>query len=199
MLASMASREKGSASGEGWRELPAPRIAPARVSELPLPLRPLVAIAGRVVGGPPPNIFTTLARHGRLFVPWLMFAGRLMPGGVLPRRESELLILRTAHNCGSRYEWNHHERLGRKAGLTADEIERVRRGPAADGWSERERLLLGAADELHENRMIGEETWSGLRRLLGERELIEVPMLVGHYAMLAGTLLSLGVQPEQRG
>ena len=41
----------------------------------------------------------TIARHRRLFRPWLRFAATLMPGGVLPRADSELVILRVAHNA----------------------------------------------------------------------------------------------------
>jgi alkylhydroperoxidase family enzyme len=55
---------------------------------------------GVATGGGPPHIFTTLARHRRLFRRWLRFAGALMPGGTLPRADSELLILRVAHNSG---------------------------------------------------------------------------------------------------
>ena len=149
------------------------------------------------MGGPPPHIFTTLARHRRLFRRWLRFAGALMPGGRLPRDESELLILRVAHNCGCHYEWHHHERIGRTAGLSAEEIERVREGPEAAGWSERRALLLRAADELHAERTLSDELWSGLRPLLSDEELIELCMLVGHYEMLAMTLNSLAVQPDR--
>src|SRR3954449_6320146 len=88
---------------------------------------------GLATGGGPPHVFTTLARHRRLFRRWLRFAGALMPGGDLPRADSELLILRVAHNTGCDYEWRHHERLGRQAGLGPDEIARVRDGADADG------------------------------------------------------------------
>jgi AhpD family alkylhydroperoxidase len=119
-----------------------------------------------------------------------------MPGGKLPRDETELLILRVAHNSGCEYEWGHHERLGRRAGLGQEEIARVREGSAAPGWSERRALLLAAADELHAEGRIGEELWDRLSGLLDDRLLIELCMLVGHYEMLAMTLNSLGVQPD---
>lgn len=142
---------------------------------------------------------TTLARHRGLFRAWLRFAARLMPGGVLPRAETELLILRVAHNCGSAYEWRHHERLGRQAGLTREEIERVREGPMAEGWSGRRRALLEAADELHVDRNLSDAAWAQLREHgLGDVELIELCMLVGHYEMLAMTLNALRVQPDER-
>lgn len=175
----------------------AARIPPGTPADIGRVNAGIARVLGAATGGPPPNIFTTLARHRRLFRPWLRFAGTLMPGGLLPRDDSELLILRVAHNCASDYEWHHHERLGAEAGLTADEIARVRGGPDAEGWSERRRVLLRAADELHEHRTLGDETWSALRGLgLSDEELIEVCMLVGHYEMLAMTLNALAVQPD---
>jgi AhpD family alkylhydroperoxidase len=145
----------------------------------------------------PPNLFSTLARHRRLFRPWLRFAGRLMPRGRLPRRDTELVILRVASNCDCEYERRHHEHLGRRAGLSATEVERTAAGPSAEGWTPRQAALLRAADELHETRTLPDELWDELRRHLSETELIELPMLVGHYEMLAMTLNSLRVQPDE--
>lgn len=119
-----------------------------------------------------------------------------MPGGKLPREETELVILRVAHNTGSEYEWAQHERMARRAGLSDEEIARVREGPDAAGWSERRTLLLRAADELHGGDRIGEELWTELSRQLDEVLLIELCMLIGHYEMLAMTLNSLQVEPD---
>jgi len=105
-------------------------------------------------------------------------------------------ILRVAHNCGSDYEWGHHERLGLAAGLSAEEIERVREGPGAAGWAERQQLLLRTADELHAERTLSDSLWSELRPLYSDAELIELFMLVGHYEMVAMTLNALRVQPD---
>jgi AhpD family alkylhydroperoxidase len=119
-----------------------------------------------------------------------------MPGGKLPRADTELVILRVAHNCDCEYEWGHHERLGKRAGLSAGEIQRVRAGAGAGGWTPRQALLLRAADELHETRTMSDELWGELRPLLNDQELIELCMLIGHYEMLAMTLNALCVEPE---
>ena len=153
-------------------------------------------VLGLATGGAPPRVFTTLAHHRRLFRRWLPFAGALMPGGVLPRADSELVILRVAHNTGSEYEWRQHERLAQGAGLSAAEVAQVRDGAAADGWRHRQSLLLRAADELHEERTISDDLWAELRPLLSDQELIELCMLVGHYEMLAMTLNALAVEPD---
>jgi alkylhydroperoxidase family enzyme len=119
-----------------------------------------------------------------------------MPGGTLPRADTELLILRVAHNCRCEYEWRHHERLAVTAGLEPADVQRVRRGPGADGWRPRQRLLLQVADELHAERTISDQLWGELRPLYTDAELIELCMLVGHYEMLAMTLNALRVEPD---
>jgi len=176
-----------------------PRIGPGGPGEIGRVNHAITRVIGAATGGAPPNVFTTLARHRGMFRKWLRFAGSLMPGGVLPRAESELLILRVAHNAGSEYEWGQHERIAQAEGLSAEEVQRVREGPGADGWTQRQALLLSAADELHADRTISDDLWSGLSAILSEVELIELCMLVGHYEMLAMTLNSLRVEPDAPG
>lgn len=174
-----------------------PRIPPGSREDIGVVNLATAKLFGMATGGGPPNLFTTLARHRRLYRPWLAFAGSLMPGGSLPRRESELLILRVAHLTGCEYERVHHEVLGSRAGLTAEQIARVAQGPNAAGWSQRDAILLRATDELHDTRTLGDDTWAELAGTLSTRQLIELPMLVGHYEMLAMTLNSLRVQPDE--
>jgi AhpD family alkylhydroperoxidase len=182
--------------GQRVAERGSARIRPGTRREIGWVNAGIVRVLGLATGGRPPNVFTTLARHHGLFRRWLWFAGALMPGGKLPRAETELVILRVAANTGCEYEWGHHERLGKRAGLSAEEIARVRTGPEAAGWSERQALLLRAADELHAEGRIGDALWGQLAQQLDEVRLIELCMLIGHYEMLAMTLNSLGVEPE---
>lgn len=119
-------------------------------------------------GGRPLNVFSTLARNRRLFRRWLPLAAALMPGGRLARVDTELVILRVAANAGSEYEAIQHRRIAKRAGLTAEEIERVGAGPGAAGWSARQRLLLAAADEMHGDGRIGDATWAGLAAEMDE-------------------------------
>lgn len=174
-----------------------PRIAPGGRRDVGLVISGFSRLAGRVTGTEPPAIFLTLGRNRRLFWGWLHFAGRLMPGGRLPRRETELVILRVATLTGCDYEFTHHARLGRRAGIGPAELDRVVAGPAADGWTARERLLLTATDELHHGRDLSDETWQALRAELDERTCLELLLLVGHYEMLATTLLTLRLQPDR--
>jgi alkylhydroperoxidase family enzyme len=173
-----------------------PRIAPGSRRQLGWVNFTISRLIGIAVRGRPPHVFTTLARHRRLFRRWLWFAVALMPGGKLPRDDAELVILRVAHNTGSEYEWSQHERFAVRAGLSAEEVSRVRIGPDAPGWSERQELLLRTVDMMHEERRIDDELWGRLAARLDEVLLIELCMLIGHYEMLAMTLNSLQVEPD---
>jgi alkylhydroperoxidase family enzyme len=173
-----------------------PRIHPGTAREIGRVNALIAAVLGRAGGTrTPPNLFTTLARHRRLFRPWLWFAGALMPRGSLPRADSELLILRVAHNCNCEYEWRHHERIGPTTGLTHEQVAAIRDDDTTP-FDQRQQLLLRAADELHADRDISDELWAALSEVLKDYELIELCMLVGHYEMLAMTLNSLRVEPD---
>jgi 4-carboxymuconolactone decarboxylase len=140
------------------------------------------------------NIFTTLVRAPGLFRRWLPFGGKLLTGKI-PARDREILILRTAWNCGADYEWGHHVTIGLDAGLTREEIDRVPEGPTA-AWPAPDALLLQAADELHREYRLSDATWDALRQRYDTQQLVEVPMLVGHYHLVAMTLRTLGVELE---
>lgn len=172
------------------------RIRPGRFPEIGVLAWVLSRAGGRLAHSEPMNLFLILGRHRRLFRGWLHFAGRLMPGGLLPRSESELVILRVAQVRGSVYEQGQHERIGRRAGLSTDDLARVRVGPDAPGWSARHRAVLTVVEELLEQRDVSDATWHDLRIHLDEREAIELVLLAGHYDMLAAAIAALRIQPE---
>jgi alkylhydroperoxidase family enzyme len=154
-------------------------------------------IAGRVTGGGPPNILTTLGQHPRLFRAWVRFSAHLMPFGELPRRDTELVILRVAWRCRAAYEWWQHVPIALRVGLTPDEVAGVAEGSAAGGFTERQRALLAVSDELIAQRALSDATWSAVQASLSDREAIELCVLIGHYQGLASAIGGLGIQVEQ--
>jgi alkylhydroperoxidase family enzyme len=143
------------------------------------------------------NIFATLVRHPELFNAWMPFGTYLLTAGTLSARDRELLILRTALNCSSPYEWGQHVRMSLAGGIDRESIDRVADGADAPGWSASESALLRAADELHNEARIGDDTWAALAESYDEQQLIEIPMLVGQYHLVAFTLNSLGVEQDE--
>ena len=169
------------------------RIEPITEAERTGPIRELLDTT--VVGGRDANIFTTLVRAQGLFRKWLPFGGKLL-NGKLAARDRELLILRTGWLCQAPYEWGQHVRLARVAGLSDEEIQRVVEGADGPGWNGHESTLLRAADELHSDACISDDTWVALASTYTVEQLIEVPMLVGQYHLVSFTLNSLGIQRE---
>jgi len=111
----------------------------------------------------------------------------------LSPRDRELLILRTGWNCGSKYEWGQHVVIARECGISDDEIESVKVGPTASSWSSHDRMLLTAADELHEHQTLSDHAWNGLTATYSTEQVLDVIATVGNYHLVAMFLNSTGV------
>ena len=140
------------------------------------------------------NIFKTLSHHPDLFRRWLVFGNHVLFKSTLPPRERELVILRIGWLCEAEYEWAQHVLIGKEAGLTAEEIERIKAGPNARGWSEADKLLLQATDELRKDAFITDATWNGLCQHFDTKQLMDVVFAVGQYNLVSMALNTLGVQ-----
>lgn len=173
-----------------------PRLTPLTEDELDdeqrAVLEPLIAFRGQ-----PLNIFSTLVRHPKLTKRWLGFGTQVLLGSTLDARDRELAILRSAWNCQAVYEWGHHTEIGHEVGLTDDEIRRVTEGPDAAGWTDREALVLRAADELHDDSCLTDATWAALRAALSEHQILDLVFVVGQYHLVSMALNSFGIQPEE--
>jgi len=150
----------------------------------------------RLGKGPLLNIFRTLAHHPKLLKRWLVFGNHVLAHNTLPPRERELVILRIGWLCRAGYEWGQHVKIAQQAGVSDAEIERVTRGPDAPGWSELERALLRATDELHADAFVSDATWTALRAQLDTPQCLDLIFTVGQYRLVSMALNTLGVQPE---
>ena len=96
------------------------------------------------------NFFTTLARHPKLYKRFAVFGNYVRMKSSLrlqgPRaaHPAHLLALRVHLRLHSP-----HARVGRALGIEGEEVERIKQGPDAEGWSAFDAALLRAADELH--------------------------------------------------
>lgn len=142
---------------------------------------------------PQVHLFTTLGQHKRLFWTWLPFGAVLLGFGKLPRRDSELVILRVGHLRGCEYQLQQHRRIAQRRGIDAETQDKIFEGPNADGLTDRERALLTATDELIDARNVSAQTWQWLARHLDRRRLIEFVTLAAQYDALAATLTTLKV------
>ena len=135
--------------------------------------------------GKPLNIHNIMAHHAALTRAWMPFRNHIVANSSLEPKHRELLILRTAHNCDTIYEWEHHVVRGRQAGLSDEEIQRVKKGSAAAQWPPAVQLLLQAADECHRDSEISSETYQELCLHFDEHQQLDIIATVGMYMTLA--------------
>ncbi|HKU14427.1 MAG TPA: carboxymuconolactone decarboxylase family protein [Steroidobacteraceae bacterium] len=173
-----------------------PRLAPLAPQEWSEEQRELLTR-----GNPPRvlNVFATLARHPDLFRRWMPFGNHVLFKSSLPAREREMAILRIGWLCRSGYEFHQHTRIGKASGLSDAEIERLKLGPDAPGWTEPESALLHAVDELHADQFIGDGTWQELSKYYDTKQVIDLVFAVGQYTLVSMALNSFGVQIEEGG
>jgi alkylhydroperoxidase family enzyme len=170
------------------------RITPVR--EPTEEQRELLAKTLVAPGGQPLNIFATLAHHPRLLGRFNALGGLFLAKGLLPERERELVILRVAYRTGSVYEFGQHTVIGRRAGLTDDEIRAVTR-PLDDGaWVEDDKAVLAFTDSLIDTDTVEDAEWAAVAARWDEPRLLELVLLVGFYRMVAGLLNAVGVERE---
>lgn len=146
------------------------------------------------LGGSVLNIFRTLAHHPKLMKRWLVFGNHILSKSTLTPRDREIVILRVGWLCRAGYEWGQHVVIGKAAGLSDEEIERITVGAGAEGWSPAETALLRATDELHGDSFIGDQTWADLSDHFSTQQLMDLVFTVGQYNLVSMALNTFGVQ-----
>lgn len=143
------------------------------------------------------NVHKTMANHPALARDWLTFATYVLRDNSLPPRDREVLILRIGRLCHAEYEWAQHARIGKRAGLTDEELQRIFEGPDAEGLSEHDRLLLQAVDELHGDAFVTDATWNALAQTYSTKQMMDLVFTVGEYNLVSMALNSFGVQLDE--
>lgn len=143
------------------------------------------------------NIFATFVHHPKLMKRWQVFGNHVLNKSTLPPRDRELLILRIGWLCRAEYEFGQHVLIGRREGLRDEEIERVTRGPDAEGWDAFDAALLRATDELHSDAFLSDTTWKELAARYDTMQMMDVIFTVGQYNLVSMALNTLGVQLDE--
>jgi 4-carboxymuconolactone decarboxylase len=139
-----------------------------------------------------PNVFKAIANSPAVLE-------RLAAMGELVRFQTnldpvlrELIILTTAQESHSPYEWTQHWGMARKLGASPDLLKaigtaEIERETAPVGPALRFARLVARGEEVDDN------TFEVLRKSLGNSGMVELTALVGYYGMLARMLNVLRV------
>jgi 4-carboxymuconolactone decarboxylase len=135
----------------------------------------------------PLRIFRTLARHHELASRMGVLGAGLLGHARVAPRDREILIHRVTARCGAEYEWAVHAAVyAYDVGLTRDQLYATVHGPPDDpAWSERERLLIRLADEVHGDADISDALWASLSETWSEEELMELVVIASWYRVIS--------------
>jgi alkylhydroperoxidase family enzyme len=167
-----------------------PRIAP--VSDAQLNEEQRAALAPVTARGPALNIFRTLANAPKALSAFLAWGSyTLSKQNALSGRQREIVILRIGYLCRSGYEWTQHVEIGKRAGLSDDDIARLKTG---EGFDAAETALISACDELHARQFVSDATWAALKTHFSEKQCMDVVFTAGQYTQVSMMLNTFGVQ-----
>lgn len=144
-----------------------------------------------------PEIMFTLCRFPVLWQAVMDVTVPLQgPASTLPPRDRKLAILRTGWLCQAPYEFGEHVAQARRMGFTSEEVDAITVGSSAPRWADHERAILEAVEELHEDAMVGDETWARLAGKFDQAQLFELLILVGQFTATAYFQNSLRLRLE---
>ncbi len=118
----------------------------------------------------------------------------------LPMRDREIIIDRTCGRCRCESEWGVHVAFfAERVGLSGPQITSLAHGTASDPcWtSERDRLLIQAADALHDTSDIDDDLWRRMAAEFSVEQLLDLLMLSGWYHAVSFTANGARVACEE--
>lgn len=140
------------------------------------------------------NLFRTMGHVPRTMQAYMRFGTALWNTGDLSTRERELAILAVARSCRSRYEWHQHVGIGRKAGISLEELRRI----AHDDYTpfpEREQAIMRYAEAVAAGTVTG-PLFEAAAAVTDTETVVGLTLLAGHYLLTARFLDALSVPIE---
>ena len=170
-----------------------PRVMPLAETDMAPDL--LALLGPRFKAIPVLNIFARWLTRPRLSSASWRGGYILSDANSLSPRDRELVILRTGYNWKSGYEWAARaDRSGLRADRAGDRADQA--GPTDPAWSDQDRALLQATDELTADAFITNATWTALGGF-SEKQRMDLVMTVAQYTQVSMMLNSFGVQLDE--
>ena len=117
--------------------------------------------------------------------------------GVLPDAVRELVILRFSARQGYGYEWSHHQRPAKLAGIAQDVIDALTAGDVPDTLPDASQAALEAVDAVVAKRSIPAEVQRRIVDVYGNAGVVELVALCGLYAIMGNMVVAFDIEIEK--
>ena len=143
--------------------------------------------------GKPVNLYRALGNHPALTAAWTEFANAIRHDSKTPRALREMMILRTAQIAHSEYEWAHHLRMARKAGVSEAKIAALADWRASEEFDAKERAALALTEAVMACN-VSDAVHAEVMRHFNDAEFVELSLTAGFYAMVSRMLDAMRVE-----
>ena len=141
-------------------------------------------------------VLKTFAHHPKLADLFSQLNIHLLLTSTLPVRQRQIAIMRTAWITKARYMWSSHLRTSLGFGLEPELFGPLQAGADDPYFTDFERTIILATEELVNDRRIGDANWRALSAEWNEQQLLDFMFTVGAYVLTAGVMRSTGVERE---
>ena len=112
----------------------------------------------------------------------------------VPGRTRELVILGIAR--GIEYAWVHHYPHALRAGVTAEELRKLKAGEFATTLSEPEQAAIRYAQEFANLGNVSDATFAALKRHFSNRQITDLTLIAGYFVALGSIMNAFQIELE---
>jgi len=141
-------------------------------------------------------VLRTFAHHPVLANAFSPLNVHLLSENTLPVKLRQIAIMRTAWITKAAYMWSSHLNTSVRCGLSDEMFGPIQRGEDDPYFTEFERVVIRATDELVNDRYISDANWNALAAEWDRKQMLDFMFTVGCYAMVAGVMRSTGAQRQ---
>lgn len=141
-------------------------------------------------------VLRTFAHHPDLANAFSPLNIHLLSNSTLPVKERQIAIMRTAWITKATYMWSSHLQTSISCGLSPDMYGPIQRGTDDPYFTEFERTVIRATEDLVHNRKVSDKNWEALKVEWNEKQLLDFLFTVGCYVMVAGVMRSTGAERQ---
>jgi alkylhydroperoxidase family enzyme len=152
----------------------------------------------KIIEGAPLHLLGMIAHADSAFEPWLAYSNTLLRRLALDPLLRELAILQVAHLSSSEYEWTQHVPIAESFGASSAQVHGIAADVVApEGLSALGCTVLSFTREVVVEGAASEDALLALIAELGEREVIELLLVIGNYLGLARLIATVGLEPQE--
>lgn len=139
------------------------------------------------------HLYAMLLHSGPVAEGWLRYLTAIRHECQLSGALREMVIMRIAHLNGAPYEAAQHAPIAVKEGLTEEQVAALENWTASSLFDDTQRAVLAYCDAMTREIRVPAEVFAAVRRLLPDRELVELTATIGAYNMVSRFLEALEI------